>query len=344
VSDARPAAPSKAPKALPDSPEALLAVTDLEVTVGPPEARVLATRDVSFELEEGMRLGIVGESGSGKSTTALAVMGLLGKDASVTGGSIRYRGQELAGLSEAAFRSLRGAEIAMVFQSANAALNPLIRVGDQIADVVQAHEGASREDAQARAVEMLRAMGLSDPARNARAYPHQYSGGMAQRALLAMALACRPRVLLADEPTTGLDPVIQEQVLERVIEHVEEQSASLVLISHDIAVIAYASTHVAVMYAGSVVETGPKDLVLASPSHPYTQALLGATGIGEDGRFAYIPGRVPTITPGYEGCAYRDRCALRAALGDPTVCVTTSPDLRATGPGHAAACHFVGQP
>jgi ABC-type glutathione transport system ATPase component len=177
---------------------ALLVVADLEVTVGPPEARVLATRDVSFELEVGMRLGIVGESGSGKSTTALAIMGLLGKDAAVTEGSIRYRGHELVGASEAAYRPLRGAEIAMVFQSANAALNPLIRVGDQIADVVQEHEGVSREDAQARAIEMLHAMGLSDPARNARAYPHQYSGSMAQRALLAMALACRPRVLLAD--------------------------------------------------------------------------------------------------------------------------------------------------
>jgi oligopeptide/dipeptide ABC transporter ATP-binding protein len=190
---------------------------------------------------------------------------------------------------------------------------------------------------------MLRAMGLSDPARNARAYPHQYSGGMAQRALLGMALACRPRVLLADEPTTGLDPVVQEQVLARVVEHVEEQAASLVLISHDIAVIAYTSTHIAVMYAGSVVETGPKDQVLTTPSHPYTQALLGATGIGEDGRFAFIPGRVPTITPGYDGCSYRDRCALRAGLGDPLECVTTSPGLRTTAPSQAAACHFVGQ-
>jgi oligopeptide/dipeptide ABC transporter ATP-binding protein len=231
----------------------------------------------------------------------------------------------------------------MVFQSATAALNPLIRVGDQIADVVQEHEGASKAEAQDRAVEMLRAMGLSDPARNARAYPHQYSGGMAQRALLAMALACRPRVLLADEPTTGLDPVIQEQVLARVVEHVEDQAASLVIISHDIAVIAYASTHVAVMYAGSVVETGPKDQVLSSPSHPYTQALLGATGIGEDGRFAFIPGRVPTITPGYEGCAYRDRCPLRARLGEPAECVAAAPALRPTGPSQAAACHFVGQ-
>jgi oligopeptide/dipeptide ABC transporter ATP-binding protein len=230
----------------------------------------------------------------------------------------------------------------MVFQSASAALNPLIRVGDQIADVVQEHERTSKAEAQRRAVEMLRAMGLSDPERNARAYPHQYSGGMAQRALLAMALACRPRVLLADEPTTGLDPVIAEQVLARVVEHVEEQTASLVLISHDIAVIAYASTHVAVMYAGSVVEAGPKHQVLASPSHPYTQALLGATGLGEDGRFAYIPGRVPTVTPGYEGCAYRDRCSLRSRLGDPTECVTSSPPLRRTGPDQAAACHFVG--
>jgi peptide/nickel transport system ATP-binding protein len=322
----------------------LLAVADLEVTVGPPEGRVLATRDVSFTLEPGMRLGIVGESGSGKSTTALALLGLLGKDGSVTDGSIHYRGQDLVGLPEADYRLLRGAEIAMVFQSAGAALNPLIRVGDQIADVVREHEGVSKAAASERAVSTLRAMGLSDPARNARAYPHEYSGGMAQRALLGMALACHPRVLVADEPTTGLDPVVQEQVLDRVVEQVEAQESSLVIISHDITVIGRAATHVAVMYAGSVVEQGPRERVLDAPAHPYTRALLGASGLGEDGRFAFIPGRVPTIRPGYEGCAFRERCSLRESLQETERCETGLPLLRPIEPNHQAACHFVELP
>ena len=321
--------------------EPLLAVADLEVTAGPPNARVLATRDASFVLEEGMRLGIVGESGSGKSTTALALLGLLGKDASVSSGSIRYRGRELVGLADAEYRSLRGAEVAMVFQSAGAALNPLIRVGDQIADVVREHEGGSKAAASQRAVETLRAMGLNDPERNARAYPHQYSGGMAQRALLGMALACHPRVLVADEPTTGLDPVIQEQVLDRVVEQVQTQGSSLIIISHDIAVIAHAATHIAVMYAGSVVELGPRDRVLDAPTHPYTRALLGATGLGADGRFAYIPGRVPSIQPGYHGCAFRDRCSLRDAVADQETCESARPQLRDVGSDQSAACHFV---
>jgi oligopeptide/dipeptide ABC transporter ATP-binding protein len=184
-------------------------------------------------------------------------------------------------------------------------------------------------------------MGLSDPVRNARAYPHQYSGGMAQRALLGMALACHPRVLVADEPTTGLDPVIQEQVLDRVVEQVEAQRSSLIIISHDIAVIAHSATHIAVMYAGSVVELGPREAVLRDPGHPYTRALLGATGLGADGRFAYIPGRVPAIGPDYEGCAFRDRCARRLEVSDRTICEADRPELRTVRPGRLAACHHV---
>jgi oligopeptide/dipeptide ABC transporter ATP-binding protein len=229
----------------------------------------------------------------------------------------------------------------MVFQNASSSLNPVIRVGDQIADVVREHEDVSKAAAAQRAVETLRSMGLSDPERNARAYPHQLSGGMAQRTLLGMALACRPRVLVADEPTTGLDPVIQEQVLDRVVEQVRSLDSSLIVISHDISVIAHASTHVAVMYAGSVVERASIDDVFTSPAHPYTRALLSATGLGQDGRFAFIPGRVPTLRPGYEGCAYRDRCALRDALGSPDDCVSDRPVLRSAGTAGLAACHHV---
>jgi oligopeptide/dipeptide ABC transporter ATP-binding protein len=320
----------------------LLRVSGLRVAVGPPSRRVMAVRDATFAVEPGMRLGIVGESGSGKSTTAHALLGLLPRGATIEAGSIEYQGRELVGLPERELRRIRGGEMAIVFQSAAASLNPLIRVGDQIADIVREHTGASRRDAWARAVETLRAMGLADPERNARGFPHQYSGGMAQRALLGMALACRPRLLIADEPTTGLDPVVQAQVIDRVVEQVEGQGASLLLISHDLAVISRAATHLVVMYAGSVVEGGPKAAVLDRPEHPYTRALLGATGVGPDGRFPFIPGRVPVLGADSVGCDFRDRCALRAELGAPARCETERPAQRAVADGHAAACHFAG--
>jgi oligopeptide/dipeptide ABC transporter ATP-binding protein len=302
----------------------------------------MAVRDITLSVESGMRLGVVGESGSGKSTTALAVMGLLPKGSTITSGSIVYRGQELVGLDDERYRALRGSELAIVFQNAGASLNPLIRVGDQIADVVREHTGATKAQAQARAVEVLGAMGIGDPERNARSYPHQYSGGMAQRALLGMALACRPRLLIADEPTTGLDPVVQVHVIDLIVEQIRGEGSSLMIISHDLAVISRAATHVVVMYSGGVVEHGPRDIVLGEPAHPYTRALLGAVGVGSDGRFSFIPGRVPVLGSDSVGCDFRDRCPLRAALGDPGICEVERPTLRAVGPDHAAACHFVG--
>jgi peptide/nickel transport system ATP-binding protein len=320
----------------------LLEVDGLRVTVGRVERGVLAVRDVNLAVEHGMRLGIVGESGSGKSTTALAVMGLLPKGAAVTGGSIRYRGEQLVGLPEERYRSLRGREMAIVFQNAGPSLKPLLRVGDQIADVVEEHTGATKTEAHARAVEMLAIMGLSDPERNARGYPHQFSGGMAQRALLGMALACRPRLLIADEPTTGLDPVVQAQVIDGIVEQIRTQGSSLLIISHDLGVISRAATHVVVVYAGAVVEHGPRDAVLHAPAHPYTRALVDAAGLKGDGRFSFIPGRVPVLGPDAVGCDFRDRCALRAALDDPSVCEVDRPPLRHVDPDHAAACHFVG--
>lgn len=323
--------------------EPLLRIEDLQVLVGPPDRRTVAVRNATLAVVPGTRLGIVGESGSGKSTTALSVMGLLPKGAVITLGSISYRGQELVGMSEARYRALRGSEMAIVFQNAGASLNPLIRVGEQIADVVREHMGATRSEANARAIEMLAAMGLSDPERNARAYPHQYSGGMAQRALLGMALACRPRLLIADEPTTGLDPVVQVQVLDRIVDQIQGGGSSLMIISHDLAVISRAATHVVVMYAGSVVEHGPREDVLGRPAHPYTRALLGAAGIGQDGRFSFIPGRVPVLRPDSPGCDFRDRCALSDALGAPGACAEERPPLRPVGPEHAAACHFAAE-
>jgi len=322
----------------------LLEIEGLRVAVGPPDRRNLAVRDITLAMQPGMRLGVVGESGSGKSTTALAVMGLLPRGAAIDAGSVRYRGEELVGMPESRYRSLRGAEMAVVFQNAGASLNPLIRVGDQIADVVRAHTGASKAQARTRAVETLSAMGLGDPERNARGYPHQYSGGMAQRALLGMALACRPRLLIADEPTTGLDPVVEAQVIDRVVDQIRDQGSSLMIISHDLAVIARAATHIVVMYAGSVVEQGPRDAVLSEPAHPYTRALLGAAVIAREGRFAFIPGRVPVLGADSVGCDFRDRCPLRSALGEPPRCSTDRPSLRPVVQSHAAACHFTAPP
>lgn len=318
----------------------LIEVTDLRVTFGPPGSRVLATRGVSLSLLPGRRLGIVGESGSGKSTTALAIIGLLPPEAQIEAGSVLYQGRPLLGLTEAQLRPMRGREIAMVFQDAPTALNPLIRVGDQISDVIRAHERVSKTEARERAVELLRAMGLADPVRNARGYPHEYSGGMAQRALIAMALACRPRVLIADEPTTGLDPIVQAQVLDKIVEQVADHGMSLILISHDIDVIRRVCTDVIVMYAGEVMERGALDRVLREPEHPYTRALLDAEEPREDGRFSFIPGQVPALTEAFPGCAFSDRCPLRAELGDPAVCVERMPPLTVSPTGSAVACHF----
>lgn len=321
--------------------ETVLAVDRLRVEIRAEGQRVLATRDVGFALERGHRLGIVGESGSGKSTTALAIVGLLPRNADIVSGSIRYRGEELVGLPEEKRRRIRGRHIAMVFQSAATALNPLVRVGQQIADVAQVHQRLSRRDAWRVAVDTLTAMGIADPARNARAYPHQYSGGMTQRALIGMALTAHPEVLLADEPTTGLDPIVQTQVLDKIVEQVEARAASLIVISHDIDVVRRACTDVVVMYGGQIMESGTTDTVLSAPQHPYTRALLGAAEPGENGRFSFIPGRVPTLDAAFSGCTFFDRCPLAERLGRPRACVELQPAARPSSTRSLCACHFV---
>lgn len=235
----------------------LLEISGLRVEVGPRDRRVLATRDVDLVVERGMRLGVVGESGSGKSTTALAIMGVLPQGAVVERGSIRFQDRELVGMPEREYARLRGRELAMVFQSANAALNPVITVGDQIADVVSRHEGVSREVGRLRAVEALGSMGLPDPARNARAYPHQLSGGMAQRALIAMALVCRPTILIADEPTTGLDPIMADVINELIRECVGKLGATALSITHDMGSVRKIADRVAMLHEGRIVWEGP---------------------------------------------------------------------------------------
>lgn len=313
----------------------LLQVNDLRVEIGRSDRRVRAVRGASLMVGRGSRLGVIGESGSGKTMMALATLRLLPATGMATGGEVHYGGRNLLQLSEEEMQRVRGKEISMVFQNAVSSLNPLFPVGQQIADVYRYHEGASREEAREKAIAMLDAMGIPDPARRARAYPHQYSGGMAQRAMIAMALVCSPQLLIADEPTTGLDLTIQAQVLDLIKEHIQRSEASLLLISHDIAVVAESCTDVAVMYAGEVLEAGSLEDVLGKPSSPYTKALLECFGVKSGERLSSIAGQVPDLRSELVGCPFASRCEL---VQD--VCRQEHPTLREIRPKHWVACHF----
>ncbi len=313
----------------------LLAIDDLRVEIGQGDGAVHAVRGASLAVARGMRLGLIGESGSGKTITALSVLRLLPPGGRVAGGAVRWLGRDLLELDEAQMRAVRGKEIGMIFQNAQASLNPLFPVGRQIADVYRYHERVDKRAAWRKAVAMLDTMGIPDPERRAHAYPHQYSGGMAQRAMVAVALVCAPQLLIADEPTTGLDLTIQAQVLQLLREHVQESGAALLLISHDLAVIAELCSDVVVMYAGEVMEAGRLDAVFASPRHPYTQALVDCFTTVTDHHLPYIAGRVPDLRSPIAGCAFASRCPLAQAI-----CHEARPPLRTVAPDQMAACHF----
>jgi peptide/nickel transport system ATP-binding protein len=292
-------------------------------------------RGVSLALEPGERVGLIGESGSGKSLTVLSVMGLLPEGATLAG-SIRFQGQELIGLAERDWAKLRGDRISMIFQEPMTALNPVMRVGKQVAEVLQLHRGLSRASARREAVALLERVGFDRPSEQARAFPHQLSGGQRQRVMIAMAIACRPSLVLADEPTTALDVTVQAQVLELLVALVEEEGSSLLLVSHDLAVVAGVTERVAVMYGGRVVEEGPTTALIAAPQHPYTRALL-ATSRGIDdldhelfGHLPAIRGQVPSPGCFPSGCVFRGRCELEVAR-----CAEEPPT---TGTAHKVAC------
>ncbi|TWT15405.1 dipeptide/oligopeptide/nickel ABC transporter permease/ATP-binding protein [Reyranella sp. CPCC 100927] len=297
----------------PEAPaDALLAVSGLTVAAPRPgggSAELLS--DVSFHVMRGETLGLVGESGCGKSMTALAVMGLLPPAVSIAAGSIRLAGTELAGLDDDAMRQVRGRRVGMVFQEPMAALSPVHTVGRQISDAVRAHTGLGRRQALARAAELLALVGVPDPHRRLQDYPHQFSGGMAQRVVIAGALACEPELLIADEPTTALDVTIQAQVLDLLMDLRQRLSMSVLLITHDLGVVADACDRLAVMYGGEVVETGNVEATFSHPRHPYTAALLAAMprGEGVGSRLATIPGRVPPAWAWPQGCRFHPRCA-----------------------------------
>jgi oligopeptide transport system ATP-binding protein len=317
------------------SERAILEIDSLYVDIGPADRPVRAVRGASLALAEKMRLGVIGESGSGKTMTALSVLRLLPPAARVTAGSIRFRGRDLAVLGVEEMRRVRGKEIGIVFQNAQGALNPLFPVGRQIADVYRYHESTGQREAWKRAVAMLDEMGIPDPESRARAYPHQYSGGMAQRAMVAMALICSPQLLIADEPTTGLDLTIQAQVLDLIKSHVIQSSASLILISHDLAVISDLCTDVVVMYAGEVMEAGKLDDVFGQPRNPYTRALVDCFTAGTGRRLPFIAGRVPDLRADPPGCSFAPRCPLAQSI-----CQSERPALREVAPRHWSACHF----
>ena len=289
----------------------ILEVADLRVSfAGDNRSDTLAVDGIGFSLQRGRTLGIVGESGSGKSVTSLAIMGLLPKDTARIGGSVRFDGEELLRAPEAMLRDLRGDRMAMIFQEPMTSLNPSYTIGDQIGEAVVRHRGASKREARARAIEMLRRVRIPSPEQRVDDYPHKLSGGMRQRAMIAMALACDPRLLIADEPTTALDVTIQAQILDLLRDLRAEGEASIILITHDLGVVAELVDEVAVMYAGQIVERAPVDVLFNQPQHPYTVGLLGSLPRLDQKRerLAAIDGAVPDMTAPPPGCRFAARC------------------------------------
>ena len=293
--------------------EPLLAVRDLRAWFFTDQGVAKAVDGVSFDLREGETLGIVGESGCGKTVTSLAVLGLLPSPPArmMEDSSVRFRGQELVGAGEDRLRALRGNEISMVFQEPMSSLNPVYTAGDQIAEALRLHRGLSRKAARAEAVRLLDEVGIPEPGRRVDEYPHQLSGGMRQRVMIAMAIACAPKLLIADEPTTALDVTIQAQILELLAELRKAHGMAVMLITHDLGVVAEVCDRVVVMYAGQVVESGTVEDVFVRPAHPYTRGLLGSLpSVGQPGRrLVSIPGTVPSPLHWPEGCRFRARCA-----------------------------------
>jgi peptide/nickel transport system ATP-binding protein len=313
----------------------LIDVDHLGISLATSRGRAQAVREVSFTLRRGETLGLVGESGSGKSITALALMGLL-PDSAIVSGSIRLDGRELIGLSDPDYCRLRGNRISMIFQEPMTALNPMHTIGRQVAEPLRRHNKLSGSEARKQAIALLDRVGLPDAARRVDAYPHQFSGGQRQRITIAMALACQPDVLIADEPTTALDVTIQRQILDLIAELVEERGMAMILISHDLGVIAENVARMMVMYGGTVVESGATDAVFSRMGHPYTQGLFRARprlGARKGTRLRTIAGTVPELADLPAGCTFADRCPLVISR-----CRAALPIAADVGDGHRVRC------
>jgi peptide/nickel transport system ATP-binding protein len=324
----------------------LLEIRNLVTAFHTPAGRVPAVDGVSLSLERGTTLGLVGESGCGKSVTAMSVLGLVAAPGVVESGEILLDAPggaiDLVRLPESRLRRIRGGRIGMIFQEPMTSLNPVFTIGDQVAEAVMLHRGAARAAARARALEMLRLVRIADPEQRLDEYPHQLSGGMRQRVMIAMALACEPDLVIADEPTTALDVTIQAQILELLADLRRRLGTAILLITHDLGVVAETCDEVAVMYAGRIVERAPAAELFARPRHPYTIGLLAARprAGGERGPLVTIPGAVPHPQAFPPGCRFHPRCAharLGAAAGEP--CDTVVPALREIAPGHLVRCH-----
>ncbi|MET7269883.1 ABC transporter ATP-binding protein [Streptomyces flaveolus] len=322
--------------------DAFLSVRDLKVHFSTEGGIVKAVDGLSFDLERGRTLGIVGESGSGKSVTNLAVLGLHNRKKTAIDGSITLDGQELTDASEKQMEKLRGKKMAMIFQDALTALSPYYTIGRQIGEPFMKHTGASKKDARVRAIDLLEKVGIPHPQQRVDDYPHQFSGGMRQRAMIAMALACDPDLLIADEPTTALDVTVQAQILDLLKDLQQEFGSAIIMITHDLGVVANMADDIMVMYAGRAVERGTVREVLKSPQHPYTWGLLGSMprlASDVDEPLMPIPGSPPSLLNPPSGCAFHPRCAFTDKVSGSS-CSGERPTL---APGRAAACHLTGE-
>jgi peptide/nickel transport system ATP-binding protein len=319
----------------------VLEVEGLRTELAAGRGVIKAVDGMSFSLQRGETLAIVGESGCGKSMTALSLMRLVPEPpGKIVGGSVKLDGQELLHLDEAAMRAVRGNDISMIFQEPMTSLNPVLTIGSQISEAVRLHQDLSKSAAMDKAVDMLRLVKIPEPAQRAREYPHQLSGGMRQRAMIAMALACNPKVLIADEPTTALDVTIQAQILDLILALQEKLGTAIILITHDLGVVAETAQRVIVMYAGRKIEEAEVEALFAEPQHPYTHGLLASiprlaliAGETGGGRLREIPGMVPSLVDLPPGCAFAPRCAFADER-----CRREFPPYEQKRPGHWAAC------
>ena len=315
----------------------LLQIEDLSVSIGSGKQAVPILEGVSFSVAAGEILAVMGESGAGKSMTAMAVMGILPRAGRITSGSIRFRGANLLALSDAERRELRGPQMAMVHQDAPTALNPVYTVGWQVAEMFRTHRGMGRAEARTRAVDLLASVGLPDAAARARDFPHQLSGGMRQRVMIAMAIALEPGFLIADEPTTALDVTVQAQILDLLRRLQLERRMGMMLVTHDFGVVAEIADRVAVLYAGRVVEMARPEAILKAAAHPYSKALAACVPRMDDAdqQLPTIAGRPASLVDAPHGCAFAPRCPMRR-----DICLRERPHLREVAPGRMAACHF----
>ncbi|MFP5222434.1 MAG: ABC transporter ATP-binding protein [Acidobacteriota bacterium] len=292
------------------TPETLLQVKDLEVTFALRSGKFQAVKGVSFDVAKGERLGLVGESGAGKSITGFSIINLISQPGYISGGQVLFEGRDLSKLSPEEMRSIRGDRVAMIFQDPMMTLNPVLTIGQQMIETVRAHRDVSEDEARAIAMDKLAKVHISSPERRLKQYPHEFSGGMRQRIVIAISLLSDPALIIADEPSTALDVTIQAEIMELLLELCESERMGLILISHDLGVVSQVTQRMAIMYAGSIVEVGPTAEIITNPSHPYTQGLLAALpGLQKRrGRLNQIPGVMPGLTSIPPGCAFHPRC------------------------------------